>query len=135
MAASGQGPALKVFGTDYPTPDGTCVRDYIHVSDLARAHVRAIEHLMAGGESLALNLGSGRGLSVREITAAIEAATGRAVPVEDAPRRPGDPPELMADAGLAARLWGFRTERSDIADIVRDAAPWFAQGGGDGDRF
>ncbi len=134
MAASEQGPALKVFGTDYPTPDGTCVRDYIHVADLARAHVRAVEHLMAGGESLALNLGSGRGFSVREITAAIEAATGRAVPVEDAPRRPGDPPELTADAGLAARLWGFRAERSDIADIVRDAAPWFGLGGGDGDK-
>lgn len=134
MAASGQGPALKVFGADYPTPDGTCVRDYIHVADLARAHVRAVEHLMAGGESLALNLGSGRGFSVREITAAIEAATGRAVPVEDAPRRPGDPPELTADAGLAAQLWGFRAERSDIADIVRDAAPWFGLGGGDADK-
>lgn len=136
LAASRQGPALKVFGTDYPTPDGTCVRDYIHVADLARAHVRAVEHLMAGGDSLALNLGSGRGLSVREIATAIKAVTGHAVPVEDAPRRPGDPPELMADAGLAARLWGFRTERSDIADIVRDAALWFGLGGGgDGDRF
>lgn len=134
MAASGQGPALKVLGTDYPTPDGTCVRDYVHVADLARAHVRAVEHLMTGGENLALNLGSGRGLSVRQITAAIEAVTGRAVPFEDARRRPGDPPELTADAGLAAQRWGFRTERSEIADIVRDAAPWFGLGGGDGDR-
>ncbi|MFC2969128.1 UDP-glucose 4-epimerase GalE [Acidimangrovimonas pyrenivorans] len=126
LAAAGQAPALKVFGTDYPTPDGTCIRDYIHVSDLARAHVRAIEHLMmGGGGSLALNLGSGKGLSVHEIAATVEAVTGRAVPVEAAPRRPGDPPELTADPGLAARLWGFRSERSGIAEIVRDAAPWF----------
>ncbi|MDA3889859.1 MAG: UDP-glucose 4-epimerase GalE [Allgaiera sp.] len=129
-AASGQGPALKIFGTDYDTPDGTCVRDYIHVTDLARAHVRAVEHLIAGGDSEAVNLGTGRGLSVREIVDAIAARTGRTVPVIEAPRRPGDPPELVADPGRAARLWGFRAERSDIASIVADAAPWFGLAGG-----
>jgi len=132
MAASGQGGALKVFGTDYPTPDGTCVRDYIHVSDLARAHVRAVEHLIAGGESLALNLGTGQGHSVREVTRAVEAVTGSPVPVEDAPRRAGDPPELTADPSRAAALWGFRAERAALADMVRDAAPWFGFGGPDG---
>ncbi len=128
LAAAGRVPALEIYGTDYQTPDGTCLRDYIHVSDLARAHLRAVEHLMAGGESLALNLGTGRGLSVRDIAAAVEAATGRAVPLRDAPRRPGDPPELVADPRRAAQLWGFRAERSDIGAIVRDAAPWFGLG-------
>lgn len=131
-AASGQGPALKIFGTDYDTPDGTCVRDYIHVADLARAHVRAVEHLIAGGESEAVNLGTGRGLSVREIVDAIGEETGRTVPVTEAPRRAGDPPRLVADPGYAMRLWGFRAERSDIGSIVKDAAPWFGLAGGHG---
>ncbi|WP_145106371.1 UDP-glucose 4-epimerase GalE [Cereibacter sediminicola] len=124
-AASGQGTPLAIFGTDYPTPDGTCIRDYIHVADLARAHVLALARLREGGESLALNLGTGRGHSVREIVAAIEAVTGRAVPVRLEPRRPGDPPELVADPGRAVAELGFRTECSDIGTIVRHAAPWF----------
>lgn len=124
-AASGQGGPLAIFGTDYPTPDGTCIRDYIHVADLARAHVLALERLLAGGDSIALNLGTGRGLSVLEIVAAIEMVTGRRVPVRREPRRPGDPPELTADPARAAAALGFRTECSDIAAIVRHAAPWF----------
>ncbi|MGP3697279.1 UDP-glucose 4-epimerase GalE [Rhodobacter sp. NSM] len=124
-AASGRAGALAIFGTDYPTPDGTCIRDYIHVADLARAHVLALSRLLEGGESIALNLGTGHGLSVRGIVAAIERVTGRPVPVRLEPRRPGDPPELVADPGLAAAEIGFRTECSDIATIVRHAAPWF----------
>ncbi|RAZ83763.1 UDP-glucose 4-epimerase GalE [Cereibacter johrii] len=124
-AASGQGGPLAIFGTDYPTPDGTCIRDYIHVADLARAHVLALGRLMAGGESLAVNLGTGRGQSVREIVSAIERITGRAVPVRLEARRPGDPAELVADPALAAAELGFRTRISDIASIVRHAAPRF----------
>lgn len=124
-AASGQGGPLGIFGTDYPTPDGTCIRDYIHVADLARAHVLAVQRLLAGGESLALNLGTGQGLSVREIVSAIEAVTGRAVPVRLQPRRPGDPPELTADPARAAEVLGFRASLSDAASLMRHAAPWF----------
>ncbi len=124
-AASGLGGPLQVFGTDYPTPDGTCIRDYIHVVDLARAHVLALRHLLAGGESLCLNLGTGRGLSIRDILNGIEAISGKTVPVVWANRRPGDPPALVADASAAVRLLGFRTERSDLEMILFDAAPSF----------
>jgi UDP-arabinose 4-epimerase len=121
-AATGQGPALHVFGTDYPTPDGTCIRDYIHVCDLARAHVLALRHLLAGGETLRLNLGTGKGLSIRQIIAAIEAMTGRQMPVIWGPRRPGDPPALVANPAAARRLLGFVTERSDLTTLLADAA-------------
>jgi UDP-arabinose 4-epimerase len=127
-AAAGTWPALGIFGTDYDTPDGTCIRDYIHVTDLARAHVLALRHLMAGGDSVAVNLGSGVGISVQDIVAAIARVTGRAVPLRHAPRRIGDPPMLTADPALALRLFGFRTERSDIDTIIRDAAPHFGCG-------
>ena len=124
-AASGRGAPLRVFGTDYPTEDGTCIRDYIHVADLARAHVLSLRHLIADGESLALNLGTGKGLSIRDILAGIERLSGRPVPVEWAPRRPGDPPALVADPEAAAKRLGFRTETSDLDAILRDAAPSF----------
>ncbi|SNX71320.1 UDP-L-arabinose 4-epimerase [Cereibacter ovatus] len=124
-AASGLGGPLAIFGTDYPTPDGTCIRDYIHVSDLARAHVLALARLLGDGGSLALNLGTGRGHSVREVVAAIETVTGRTVPLREQPRRPGDPPELTADPSRAVQALGFRTELSDLPTIVRHAAPWF----------
>lgn len=130
MAASGRGGTLEILGTDYSTPDGTCLRDYIHVSDLARAHVLAVYHLLAGGDSLALNLGTGLGYSVREVIQTVETVTGRSVPVNEAPRRAGDPPVLVADPGMAARHWGYRTERSDLGTMVRDAAPWFGFGDG-----
>ena len=128
-AASGQGGPLRVYGTDYDTPDGTCIRDYIHVHDIARAHLLALRHLENGGESVALNLGSGCGSSVRDIVAAVEAVTGRAVPVIEEARRPGDPPVLTADPTSAAECLGFKTEMSDLATILRHAAPWFGHGG------
>jgi UDP-arabinose 4-epimerase len=125
QAAFGTGPALSVFGTDYPTEDGTCIRDYIHVADLARAHVLALDHLLQGGASLCVNLGTGQGVSVRMIIRAIEAMTGQPLPVVYAPRRAGDPPSLVADPAQAHALLGFRTSQSDITTILRDAAPWF----------
>ena len=125
LAAAGEIPALGIFGTDYATADGTCVRDYIHVGDLARAHVLAVQYLMDGGASTALNLGSGNGLSVRQIIEAIERFTGKSLPVREEPRRAGDPPVLTADPSRAASVLGFRTELSDIDTIVRHAAPWF----------
>lgn len=123
-AAAGDGP-LNVFGHDYDTPDGTCIRDYIHVSDLARGHLLALLYLASGQKSVAVNLGSGRGHSVLEVCEAIERVTGRAVPLTFAPRRAGDPPVLTADPSLAHRLLGFTTELSDIDTIVAHAAPWF----------
>ncbi|WP_103257244.1 UDP-glucose 4-epimerase GalE [Tabrizicola aquatica] len=121
-AATGQGPALQVYGTDYPTPDGTCIRDYIHVSDLARAHVLALQHLLRGGETLRLNLGTGQGLSVRQIIAGIEEMTGRQMPVIWGPRRPGDPPALVADAREARVKLGFVAARSALPTLLADAA-------------
>lgn len=125
MAAAGTIAELDVFGTDYPTPDGTCIRDYIHVSDLAVAHVAALTDLLAGGESFAANLGTGEGTSVRQILAAIETVTGRAVPVRYGPRRAGDPPSLYADASFARKRLGFVPRWSAIETIVRTAAPTF----------
>jgi UDP-arabinose 4-epimerase len=125
MAAAGRIPHLEVFGEDYETPDGTCIRDYIHVADLARAHVLAYEHLVKGGKNLALNLGTGRGYSIREVLRMIGEVTGRDVPVLFLPRRAGDPPALYADASLAYQTLGFLPQHSDLATIVRTAAPFF----------
>src|SRR5207244_13250415 len=97
QAATGRRPHIEIFGTDYPTPDGTCIRDYIHVEDLAEAHLLALE-AMAPGKGLHLNLGIGRSSSVREVVKTIEEVTGRPVPVKEGPRRPGDPPELVASS-------------------------------------
>lgn len=102
-AVLGLRPPLQVLGTDYPTPDGTAIRDYVHVADLAVAHVRALERLLAGGASIACNLGTGEGHSVRQVVEAAERVTGRPVPRREAPRRPGDPPALVADATRARR--------------------------------
>lgn len=125
MAASGQAGPLRVFGTDYPTPDGTCIRDYIHVTDLARAHVLALGYLAAGGASVALNLGTGRGASVREVVQAVERVTGRTVPLIACPRRAGDPAELTADPRRAEAVLGFKAQFADVDTIVAHAAPWF----------
>jgi UDP-arabinose 4-epimerase len=125
MAASGQIPHLAVFGDDYETDDGTCVRDYIHVTDLARAHALAAAYLADGGVSTAVNLGTGRGVSIREILTAIHRVTDREVPIVMEPRRAGDPPALFADPRLAADRLGFKAELSDIDTIVRTAAPSF----------
>jgi UDP-arabinose 4-epimerase len=123
-AALGQGPAIEVFGTDYPTPDGTAIRDYIHVDDLADAHLRALEQLRSGGGSIALNLGTGQGHSVREVIATAEAISGRKIPARDAPRRPGDPPSLVADPSLATQVLGWRAKHSDLDAIIRTALAW-----------
>jgi UDP-arabinose 4-epimerase len=123
-AALGRRPAIEVFGTDYPTPDGTAIRDYIHVDDLADAHLRALERLRSGCASIALNLGSGEGHSVREVIAAAVAVSGRKIAVRDAPRRPGDPPALVADPSLAAQTLGWRASRSSLEAIIRTAFAW-----------
>ncbi len=125
LATAGAIETLEVYGDDYDTPDGTCVRDYIHVLDLARAHVLAVEYLLAGGDNLAVNLGTGHGTSIKEIVGAIERVCGRKVPVAMHRRRPGDPPALYAASDLAAEKLGFRALHSDIETIIRTAAPFF----------
>lgn len=123
-AALGSGPPVSIFGTDYPTEDGTAVRDYIHVEDLAAAHVRALQYLAEGGASTALNLATGRGYSVREIIAAAARAAGRDVPQREAPRRAGDPPALIADPSQARAVLGWQAECSDLDTIIRTALAW-----------
>ncbi len=123
-AALGSGDVLEIFGTDYPTPDGTAVRDYLHVVDLAEAHSAALRYLDQGGESTAFNLGTGQGHSVREVAAMVERVCGRKVPLREAPRRAGDPPSLVADAGKAARLMGWRARHSSLQEIVETAWNW-----------
>jgi UDP-glucose 4-epimerase len=122
-AAVGRRPAIQVFGTDYPTPDGTAIRDYIHVADLAAAHVAALKYLLGGGESLALNLGTGRGTSVAEAIAIVEAVTKRKVPVKNVARRAGDPAVLLADPSRAEKLLGWRAER-DMRVTIEHAWRW-----------
>ncbi|GAB4357136.1 MAG: UDP-glucose 4-epimerase GalE [Immundisolibacter sp.] len=122
--ACGKRERLQVFGTDYPTPDGTCVRDYIHIDDLARAHVLALDHLAAGGPSLTLNCGYGHGYSVREVLAAVERALGRPLAVQDAPRRPGDPAILVAESSRIRQALGWQPQHDDLDFIVRTALDW-----------
>lgn len=124
QAALGERPFVEVYGTDYPTPDGTAIRDYIHVTDLAAAHVLALRHLLEDGESTALNLGTGRGHSVREVIATVERVSGRAVPVREAARRPGDPPVLVAGAARASQLLGWSPRHSSLDEIVQTAWRW-----------
>jgi UDP-glucose-4-epimerase GalE len=129
LAASAEnGPELQVYGSNYPTPDGTCVRDYIHVNDLADAHVRALQYLEKdsserGGDSLAVNLGTGRGHSVLEVIGATENITGRPVRRKIGPARPGDPPVLVADPAKAQNVLGWTAQRN-LADIVSSAWAW-----------
>lgn len=119
--------ALELFGSDYPTPDGTCIRDYIHVNDLAEAHVLALKRLESGGNSGSFNLGTGQGHSVKEVLAMVEEVTAAKVPLRDAPRRPGDPPRLVADASLATKVLHWTPKRS-LRDIVHTAWQWVQQG-------
>jgi UDP-glucose 4-epimerase len=123
QTAAGLRHHLDIFGTDYPTRDGTCIRDYIHVNDLAQAHVRALEYLAAGGPSTALNLGTGEGYSVLELVSIAEEITGRAISKQICPRRPGDPPVLVADASRAYKTLKWKPSRS-IRDIVSSAWNW-----------
>ena len=124
-AASGKGEPLKLFGDDYPTEDGTCIRDYIHVADLASAHVKALDRQDGFN---AYNLGTGAGVSVREILNAVERVTGRPVPHAVAPRREGDPAALVADPSRAMRQLGWKPEHSDVNTIVTTAWAWHQKG-------
>ena len=123
-AVSGNGRPLTVFGQDYDTADGTCIRDYIHVTDLAEAHVAALRSLLSGAESRAYNLGTGNGFSVRQVMDAVEKVTGRAVPHDVGPRRAGDPAALVADPSAANRELGWQPRMSDLDTIVATAWAW-----------
>jgi len=122
-AAAGFGGELQVYGTDYPTPDGTCIRDYTNVMDLAEAHVMALQHLIAGKPSLTVNLGTGQGSSVKEVIATVEEVTGKKVPHKIVPRRPGDPPALVADPAKAQQILNWKAKRS-LRDSVATAWKW-----------
>jgi UDP-arabinose 4-epimerase len=123
-AASGRRPNVTIHGTDYETPDGTCIRDYIHVSDLASAHVLALQALIGGAPSQALNLGLGFGSSVLQIIEAVERATGLSVPRLAGPRRPGDPAALVSDPSRAMKVLDWQPRFTDLNDIVRTAWAW-----------
>lgn len=120
-AALGSGRSLKVYGSDWPTADGTCLRDYVHVNDLADAHVRALDRLVAGEAAITVNLGGGRGTTVREVLDAVARSVGRPVPHELGPRRPGDVASLVADISEAQRILGWTPRASGIDRIVADA--------------
>ena len=128
-AARGARDAITIHGTDYPTPDGACVRDYLHVEDLIAAHRLGLERLLEGDPGDTLNLGTGRGWSVREVIDRARAVTGREIPVRVGPRRPGDPARLVCDGRRAMARLGWRPARSDMDDMLRDAWAW-AQGPG-----
>lgn len=123
-AALGKRPHISIFGTDYPTPDGTGVRDYIHVEDLASAHLRALDYLRAGGESTTLNCGYGHGYSVREVIAMVDQLNGRPTPTREEPRRAGDPPSLIAKADRIRKVLDWSPQYDDLASIVRSQLEW-----------
>ncbi|HVT07712.1 MAG TPA: UDP-glucose 4-epimerase GalE [Polyangia bacterium] len=124
QAALGRGRPLSVFGTDYPTPDGTAVRDYVHINDLAAAHVAALRHLAGGGASFVANVGIGRGYSVKEVMATVEKVAGLPVPHQLAPRRPGDSPVLVADPSRIRGLLGWKPQYAELEEIVAHAWKW-----------
>lgn len=124
QAVLGQRDRLQIFGTDYPTPDGTCLRDYIHVNDLSDAHVLALEALADGASSTAYNLGNGRGFSVRQVIETAEKVTGRLVPVDEGPRRPGDPAVLVASSDRAVQELGWQPRFADLETIIATAWNW-----------
>ena len=129
QAALGQRPSVEIYGTDYPTPDGTAIRDFIHVVDLADAHVRALDYLVAGGGSTELNLGTGQGHSVREVVSSAGKLCNGRVPAEDGPRRAGDPAVLVADPGKAQQLLGWHPQYSDLDTIIQSAWKWHSSKG------
>lgn len=124
QAASGRRPDIAVFGRDYDTPDGTCIRDYVHVMDLCQAHLLALDALAAGGESGAFNLGNGNGFSVREVIEAARRVTGREISVQDRPRRSGDPARLVANSGRARQVLGWKPQYAGLDVIVGHAWAW-----------
>ncbi len=124
LAAKGERPNVTIFGADYDTPDGTCIRDYVHVADLAEAHALALEKLECGGGTAQLNLGTGAGYSIQQVIQAARATTGRQIPVQYGPRRPGDPPRLVADASQAKLQLGWRPEHSQLSNIIATAWQW-----------
>ena len=126
QVALGQRQALKIFGDDYDTPDGTCIRDYVQVEDLIAAHILALEYLKAGNDSNVFNLGSNNGYSVKEMLDAAREATGKEIPAEIAPRRAGDPAKLVAASEKAKTVLGWEPAYTDIKEIIRTAWNWHA---------
>lgn len=124
QAASGRREAISVFGTDYDTPDGTCIRDYIHVADLCEAHALALDYLLDGGEIARFNLGNGQGFSVQTVIDTAQRVTGREIAVRYEARRPGDPARLVADSCLAREVLGWQPKRAELATIIADAWAW-----------
>ncbi len=124
QAAMGQRKSTSIFGTDYPTPDGTCLRDYVHVDDLSRAHIAAIPHLEKPGQQLFYNLGTGKPQSVREVIDTVEKVSGLKVPVQEGPRRPGDPPSLYADSSKAQNELDWKIHHLDLETIIATAWNW-----------
>ncbi|MBW4558850.1 MAG: UDP-glucose 4-epimerase GalE [Trichormus sp. ATA11-4-KO1] len=124
LTALGKRKFISIFGTDYPTPDGTCIRDYIHVNDLADAHVLGLEYLLKDGDSEVFNLGNGNGFSVREVIAAAQEVTGLTIPVQECDRRPGDPPSLIGSGEKARKILGWQPQYPGIKDIVTHAWQW-----------
>jgi UDP-glucose 4-epimerase len=124
QAALGRVEALDIFGTDYPTKDGTGVRDYIHVSDLANAHVHALDHLEMGGEALTLNCGYGHGFSVREVVDTVSRVVGARVPTREVPRRAGDPAAVVADPTRLKQLFQWQPKHDNLDEIVKSAFAW-----------
>ncbi|WGV26068.1 UDP-glucose 4-epimerase GalE [Halotia branconii] len=127
LTALGKRQSISIFGTDYPTPDGTCIRDYIHVSDLADAHVLGLEYLLKGGDSEVFNLGNGSGFSVREVIAAAEQVTGLPITVQECDRRPGDPPSLIGSGEKARKVLNWQPQYPSIKNIVTHAWQWHQQ--------
>ncbi|BAY34072.1 UDP-glucose 4-epimerase [Nostoc carneum NIES-2107] len=124
LTALGKRESISIFGTDYPTTDGTCIRDYIHVSDLADAHVLGLEYLLKGNDSEVFNLGNGLGFSVREVISAAKDVTGLTIPVKECDRRPGDPPSLIGSSEKARKILGWQPQYPAIRDIVLHAWQW-----------
>jgi len=127
QAALGLRDGVTIFGTDYDTPDGTGIRDYIHVEDVSAAHIAALNYLRSGGESTVLNVGYGKGYSVREVVACAESIVGYAIPVVEAPRRPGDPAQVVADSSKAKQLLGWAPQHDDLTQIIESALLWRKQ--------
>jgi UDP-glucose 4-epimerase len=124
LTALGKRDSISIFGTDYPTPDGTCVRDYIHVTDLAQAHVQGLEYLLKGGDTNIFNLGNGNGFSVREVIEVARQVTQREIKAIECDRRPGDPPALVGSSEKARALLGWNPQYADLQDIIRHAWNW-----------